>query len=215
MNITKLISHTLLLLKSRAFLLLFASLLVISFSVAYVASEPRQHERFLSISTLDKNLMSDDYYPRANSTIKVNDRVKWHLDIHNRMGSVEYLSVRVKLLNSTQAAPGDTLHVPSRGDPIIELRQALMNNSTWIVPLKWSITEIDEMQDHVVIRSLSINDKLVDDLNVRSVGGKNFRMVIELWRYDIESGDFVFTWSSGIDKRIVWNQIWFNIKSSI
>jgi uncharacterized membrane protein len=212
MNIQKLTSKAIQVVGSRAFLLLFASLLAISFSVVYVASEPRPQERFLSISTLDSNMKSDNYYPRSDSTLNAHDHVNWYLGVYNKMGTAEYLSVRVKLLNSTQAIPDDTLNLPSPENHIIELKHVLMNNSTWVIPLKWFITETDREQGYVVIKGLNINGIAVDDLNVKSLDGEDFRMLIELWRYDADSDSFVFAWTSGIDKRSAWNQIWFNTK---
>jgi len=213
MSLAKLISQCSQVLASRAFLLFFASLLMISISIAYVASEPRPQERFLSISTLGSKMMLKDYYPTGSSTIDVGDNVNWYLNVYNRMGQVEYLSVRIKLLNSTQAAPeSDTLYQSPEGY-IFELKQILQNNSTWAVPLTWSIKDVDKEQDHIAIKSLEINGMVVDDLNIRSTSG-GFRMIIELWRYDANSGDFAFDWDSNTDKRNTWNQVWFKIKQN-
>ena len=212
MSFSKLISKILQVLGSRAFLLLLASLLVISFTIAYVASDPRPQERFLSISTLGSDMVSSNYYSRGNSTIYVHQHVNWNLDVYNRMGTTEYLSVRVKLLNSTQIMPDDDLHIPSPEKELIEMRYMLPNNATWVVPLDWVIRQIVHESEYVVIKSLDINGIEIDDLNIRSVHGKNFRMIIELWRYDKEIEDFGFAWSSGLDNRSAWNQIWFNLK---
>ena len=111
MSLAKLMSQSSHVLASRAFLLFFASLLMISISIAYVASEPRPQERFLSISTLGSNMILKDYYPTGSSTIDVDDNVNWYLNVYNRMGEVEYLSVRIKLLNATQATPESDMAV--------------------------------------------------------------------------------------------------------
>jgi len=214
MSFVKLISQARQVLASRAFLLVFVSLLVISLSIAYVASESRPQERFLSISTLGSNMMAESYYPKGNASINVGDNVNWYLNVYNRMGSVEYVSVRVKLLNSTQTAPDDISHTPSPEKSLFEVRHMLMNNSTWVIPFSWEITQIDKEQDYLVIKSLNANGTDLDDLNVRSLNGEDFRIIIELWRYDTQSGDFAFEWSSGLDKRSAWNQLWFNVKQS-
>ncbi|MFQ5940562.1 MAG: hypothetical protein ACE5KA_02540 [Nitrososphaerales archaeon] len=199
---------------SRIFLLLFASLLAISWSIGYVVSEARPQERFLSISTLGSDMTTDNYYPAGNSAINVGDTVTWHVNVYNHMGSPEYLSVRIKLLNSTEAIPDDTSKNPDP-DPdsnIIEMKHMLMDNSTWVFPLSWKIKDVYKEQDYVVIKSLSVNGIDVDGLNVKSAGSKDFRMIIELWRYDPEVKNFAFTWSSGLDERSAWNQIWFNVR---
>ena len=213
MSLAKLMSQSSHVLASRAFLLFFASLLMISISIAYVASEPRPQERFLSISTLGSNMILKDYYPTGSSTIDVGDNVNWYLNVYNRMGEVEYLSVRIKLLNATQATPESDTSYQSTEGYILELKQIVQNNSTWVVPLTWSIKDVDKKQDHIAIKNLEINGMVVDDLNIKSTGG-DFRMIIELWRYDANTGDFAFDWDSKTDKRNTWNQVWFNIKQN-
>ena len=210
---SNLVSETKKVLTSKVFLGLFVSLLVISLSVVYVASEPRPRERFLSISTLGSNMMAEDYYPNGKSIIDRGDRVTWYLNVYNRMGDVEYVSVRIKLLNSTDVTPNDSSHIPSPMNTISETKKTLTNNSTWTIPLHWTITEVDKVQDHNVIKSLEINGVDIDDINVRDSSG-TFRMIVELWRYDTEKGTFSFAWSSGLDNRSAWNQIWFSVKQS-
>jgi hypothetical protein len=211
--ISNLVSETKRVLTSKAFLGLFVSLLVISLSMVYVASEPRPKERFLSISTLGSNMMAEDYYPNGKSIIDRGDSVNWYLNVYNRMGDVEYVSVRIKLLNSTDVTPNDSSNIPSPMNTIIEIKKTLTNNSTWTIPLNWSITEIDEVQNYNVIKSLDINGVGIDDINVKDSNG-TFRMIVELWRYNTEKGTFSFAWSSGLDDRSAWNQIWFNVKQS-
>ena len=213
MSFASLISETKKILTSRAFLGLFMSLLVISSSVVYVASEPRPRERFLSISTLGPNMMAEDYYPKNSSAIDVGETINWYLNVKNDMGNVEYVSVRVKLLNSTETIPDDSAHLPSPTNAIIEMEQVLSDDSVWVIPLTWTITEIDKKQGYTMVKSLEINNVLANDLNVASTDG-NFRMIIELWRYDTETGNFSFAWSSGLAQRSAWNQIWFSVKQS-
>ncbi len=198
-------------LTSRVFLAILLSLLAISLSVTYVASESRARQSFLSISTLGSNMSMENYYPGETSTISVGDNVSWYINVYNRMGEPEYLSVRVKLLNSTHESPDVVMNLASPEHHIFEIKQLLMNNSTWTVPLSWTPTGIEKQGNYAVIRSLNINGMDVNDLNVRSADGNNFRMVIELWRYDRQLGDFSFAWSSDSDKSSVWNQIWFNV----
>jgi len=198
-------------LTSRVFVAIFVSLLAISLSVTYVASESRARQSFLSINTLGSDMTMENYYPGETSTISVGDNVSWHINVYNRMGEPEYLSVKVKLLNSTHQSPDVAMNLPSPELHIFETRQLLMNNSTWTIPLFWKLTEVEKQGNHAVIKSLNINGIDVSDLSIKSAGGHNFRMVIELWRYDRQLGDFSFAWSSDSDKSSVWNQIWFNV----
>jgi len=199
-------------LASRAFLAIFVSLLAISLSITYVASEPRPEMHFFSISTLGKNMMTENYYPRNNATIYVGDNLNWHISVYNNMGEAEYVAVRIKLLNTTQSIPDDILQIPSSEQHILEFKHTVMNDSTWTTPLRWSVIDTEEHGDYVVIRSLEINGIKIDNLDVRSLDGQDFRMVIELWRYDPETGSFAFAWNTGLEDRSAWNQIWFDLR---
>jgi hypothetical protein len=60
---------------------------------------------------------------------------------------------------------------------------------------------------------LDINNHPVEGLNVTSLQGKEFRMIIELWKYDMEDKAFVFQgFPENDNNRGAWNQIWFNLK---
>ena len=83
---------------SRFFLLTLAVLITVSMSIAYVASVPREHERFISLSTLGSNMKVSDYYPTGRPDISLNDNVRWYIQVYNNMGSAEYIAVRVKVL---------------------------------------------------------------------------------------------------------------------
>ncbi len=199
-------------LASRAFLAIFVSLLAISLSITYVASEPRTEMHFFSISTLGKDMMTENYYPRNNATIHVGDNLNWHISVYNNMGEAEYVAVRIKLLNATQSIPNDILQIPSSEQHIVEFKHMVMSDFTWTTPLRWSIIDTEEHGDYVVIRSLEINGTKIDNLDVRSLDGQSFRMVIELWRYDPETGSFAFAWNTGLEERSAWNQIWFDLR---
>jgi hypothetical protein len=88
----------------------------------------------------------------------------------------------------------------------------VMNDSTWTTPFRWSVIDTEEQRDYVVIRSLEVNGIKIDNLDVRSLGGQDFRMVIELWRYDPETGSFAFAWNTGLEEKSAWNQIWFDLR---
>ncbi|MGH9922744.1 MAG: hypothetical protein ACRD38_08335, partial [Nitrososphaerales archaeon] len=180
--------------------------------ITYVASERRPEMHFFSISTLGKDMMTENYYPRSNATIHVGDNLNWHIGVYNNMGEAEYVAVRIKLLNSTQSIPNDILQIPSSEQHILEFKHIVMNDSTWITPSRWSIIDTEEQGNYVVIRSLEINGIKIDNLDVRSLDGQDFRMVIELWRYDPETGSFAFAWNTGLEERIAWNQIWFDLR---
>jgi len=58
--------------------------------------------------------------------------------------------------------------------------------------------------------TLDVNGTAVDMLAPTSQGGRNFRIIIELWVYNSEMDAFEFGWITGTERHAVWLQIWFN-----
>jgi uncharacterized membrane protein len=200
---------------SPLFVVIFLSFLVLTFSIAYLSLEKEVSEKFLGLTVLGSNMMAENYYPEGNSTIVVGETVKWYINVNNYFGSPEYFSLRLKLLNSTsQFLPIDNFSrsAPSPVSHIFELRRMTPNNSTWIIPINWTVTDVDE--NHTTIESLNVNGIQINGVNTRSVTGKDFMIVLELWRYDTDTRvkDFVFIWPSPTGERVTWDQIWFSLK---
>jgi hypothetical protein len=142
-------------------------------------------------------------------------KVSWHIYVNNHAGSAEYVSVRIKLLNSTDATPDENYSGEARSQDLYEFRQLLARNSTWSIPLNWTISDVSTDLEHgyVMIKGLDINNHRVEGLNVTSLQGKEFRMIIELWKYDMEDKAFVFQgFPENDNNKGAWNQIWFNLK---
>jgi len=197
---------------SPVFVVVFLSFLVLTFSIAYLSLEKKASENFLGLTVLGSNMMAENYYPGGNSTIVVGETVKWYINAQNHLGSPEYLSLRLKLLNSSQFLPLDNFSrsTPSPVSHIFELNRMVPNNSTWIIPMNWTVTNADE--NHTTIESLNVNDIQINGVNTRSVTGKDFMIVLELWRYDTRDKDFTFIWPSQTGERVTWVQIWFSLK---
>lgn len=201
------------LISSKKFLLIFfMPLLMISLGITYVTSEPSTSERFLTLSTLGSNLTLDNYYPHSDPTVAVGESLNWHVSIYNHMGGPQYLALRLKMINSTQAIPDDSAHTPSQASSIYEAKKMVPDNSTWMIPLSWSIRNVTNDKGYDIITKLTVNGQNIDNLNIRSISGQNFRMILELWRYDPITKDFSFISSANPDKKTEWNQIWFGLK---
>jgi hypothetical protein len=197
---------------SPLFAVVFLSFLVIISSIAYLSLEKKVPEKFLGLTVLGNNMMAENYYPDGNSTVLVGETAKWYINIQNYLGDPEYLSLRLKLLNSTQFLPIDNFSrsTPSPVPDIFELKRMVPNNSTWIIPINWTVTDADE--NHTTIKSLNINGIQINGVNTRSITGKDFMILLELWRYDSKVKDFVFIWPSHSGERVAWDQIWFSLK---
>ena len=215
MTLPKLLFELTSLLYSRRFLLVFLALFALLLGITYVLYNPQPMARQLSLSILSANLTTDDYFNNDNSTIDVRNPSRWYASVHNGVGSPEYVALKIKLLNSSQAVSDDISDIsvgPSPGSTVYEIKQMIENNSTLVVPLEWSITDVGKVANNTIIERLNINGNDIENLHLASPSGKNFRFIVELWNYDPNTNDFTYVWSDGQNNRSVWSQIWFNLK---
>ncbi|MDQ3562337.1 MAG: hypothetical protein M3382_05000, partial [Thermoproteota archaeon] len=77
---------------------------------------------------------------------------------------------------------------------MFEIRRLLARNSLWNIPLDWTISNVSTDLDHryVAIKGLDVNNQHIGGLNITSLQDREFRMIIELWKYDMEAKAFVF-----------------------
>jgi hypothetical protein len=147
--------------------------------------------------------------------VHVGQTVTWHIYVYNHAGSAQYISVRVKLLNSTDTTPDENYSEKARSQHLYEFRRLVARNTSWDMPLNWTISNVSTGLDdrYVMINGLDLNNHPIEGLDVTSLRGKDFRMIIELWKYDMEVKAFVFEgFPENDNNRGAWNQIWFNLK---
>jgi hypothetical protein len=174
-----------------------------------VASLQQRGEVFFALAVLDEEGMTDHYYPDDNSEIEVDEKVLWNLYLHNKMGDIQYVAVRAKLINSATTAPNSSTCSSSSGSLFYEVRQVLQNDETWVYPFSWFISDIQNVGNKVEIIELSVNGNSYE-VKAEAGDGNIFRMIFELWVYDSETDDFQFGWNSGDESYCAWTQIWFN-----
>ncbi len=203
-------------LRSRKFLIVFALLAGVFSPIAALSSHAKDTnaERFLALTILNDDMKIGQYFASNATTIAPEENVNWYVKVQNGMDKSEFINIKMKLLNSTGQGPDDLSNTPSPEQEIISFTHVLPPGSTWITPLNWTVDKTEIQDGQVFINRVTMNDKVVDNLDIGSVDGKNFRILIELWRYDTNIKDFTFVWPSSLNEtRSVWNQIWFNIKS--
>jgi hypothetical protein len=154
---------------------------------------PKYEERFFELGLLGKDKKAEGYYPNDNSTLEVGSQILWYIYVHNHMGSVQNVSVRVKLLNSTMETPNDREHKPSPYAFFVEFPLSLSVDETLLVPFSWSILEAVSQNNSVIIKSLIVNNQTIE-VNVTTFSDNSFRMVFELWVYDLSSNEYKFCW---------------------
>lgn len=125
------------------------------------------------------------------------------------MGSLQYVVLRVKLLNSPMQGPNGVLGQLSPVLSILEFARVLVNNETWLIPFVWEILNNTVAGGHVTITSLSINQTSLTGQFASSFR-YSFRFIFELWYYDTTTNDLAFSWQTNGEVSSVWTQIWFN-----
>jgi len=194
-------------LTSSLFILVFASTFAIFLTLAYANLDDAPGDRFLTLSTLGRNLAASEYYPREGGFVMENETLDWNVQVYNHMGGSEYVAIRIKLLNATQQGPDDRMHLSSPVDHLYEARHLVPDDATWTMPVSITIKELEISGGSATINAIVINGEEITDLKVSNGKERDFRFVIELWRHDVDSGNFIFTWPSGQESGSAWNQI--------
>jgi len=194
--------------------LLFVSICVAIILIACVpivmAFIPSRDEPFLALAILGKDGMAESYYPDDDPNIELGEMVHWTIYLSNHMGEVQYVAVKVKLLNSTNPSPISNSCTPSPAPMIYEVRRVLMKNETGLFLFSWSILDAAQNGDFLEIRALSVNGETIET-NALAIYGSDYRVVLELWVFNKNLNEFEFGWDYDDEKRCAWNQIWFNV----
>ena len=163
--------------------------------VAFISSIwPTQENWFIELGLLGKNKTADSYFSNFDSTIEVGEQNTWYLYVHNHMDSVQDISIRIKILNSTMTLPNDIENEYSPNVHFTEFPLSLSVNETILVPFTWSIPEVMVQTDSVVIKRLMVNNQIYE-VDVMTLSDSFFRMVFELWVYDGPSQEYKFGWN--------------------
>ena len=192
----------------------FIALLVVFETAAYIAATPRPTEQFFQLYVLGGNRLAAGYYPNDDPNIPVGDWVRWYLGVTNFMGSVQLVAVRVKLGNGTVQAPDDQNATPSQAPLVVEFRRFLQDNETWEFPFVWRVLNASSAGGVVRVLGLEVNNETYHVVGVEAANGYNFRFIIELWTWSVDSDNFGFGWYAGGEHRVAWLQIWFNATST-
>jgi hypothetical protein len=201
----------------KEFAAMFLGFLVLTSAIAWVEANPPRIEQFASLSLLGSNMSAAFYFPNNVTTVARNERVIWDVQIYNHMGSSQLFQLVVKLSNSSRTfdpGPNATSNTPSQGAVLLRSYKALLNNEMWNFPLQWSITgETTSLGPNpsTTLQSIVVNNATIQpQIPVSAVGGKNFRIVVELSSYDQQIPGFVFSFVANGVLESIFNQVWFN-----
>ena len=194
----------------RNLLAIFITLLVVFEMIAYVSTTPRPQEQFFQFYVLGANRMAAGYYPNNDSNIRLKQPVKWYVGLTDLMGNVQLVSIRVKLGNEITSAPDDVKGVPSPAPQVAEFMRVLQDNETWELPFVWQIMNSSMIQGSTSILELQINNQSFLTQNATARNGYNFRLIFELWTWNVDSGALEFGWWQATEHHVAWLQLWFN-----
>jgi len=186
--------------------------------VAYTTTITRPSEKFFQLYVLGPTGSAGNYYPNNSSSLHIGENIQWNLGLISHMNSLQYVSIRVKLGNQTIDPPNDTLAQPSPAPLITEFKHFIVNNETWAVPFSWQITNYTTTTEgYVRIHSLTIDNLtyvLENSPVCPGINSCNFRIIFELWTWNVDSNNFQAGWSTDGHRRIAWLQLWFTLVPS-
>ena len=199
----------------RTLVAVFITLLIVCEMVAYVATTPRPREQFFQLYVLGSKHMAADYYPDNNTNIRLGELVTWYLGVTDNMGSVQLVSIRVKIGNQTIKPPDDQQALESPASVVTEYTRFVQDNETWEIPFVWSISDAVVLSDNATrIHTLQINGETYQMQDSSASNGHNFRLIFELWTWQTEANALEFGWMTGGEHRVAWLQVWFNMTSA-
>jgi uncharacterized membrane protein len=194
----------------REFIAVFIVLLVLFETIVVLGGVPYPRDHWFDIYLLDSNRAASNYYPRNNTNIEPGVQVAWYVGVSNSMGSVQLIAIVVKAGNQTTKWPNDQQAIESPAPVLVEFARFLQDNETWEKPFIWSIENGTSSNGYAHILSVRINNVTYPISGWTASNGYNFRLIFELWTWQIQSNSFIFGWVSNEQRRVAWLQIWFN-----
>lgn len=197
--------------RSKLFVTLSIIFFVISIAISYAAATEGLggQDKYISISTLDRNMLTDSYFEHSNSTVSPYDVLHWNVKIYNHMQDAEYISVRARIIDSAQSSPNDTIGVPANGTIVFEKRLVLAMNSSAIVPFNWEF----QRDNSTLLTSdytITINGVKKHFSGPAIHKGEELGIVFEVWTFDPSKMDFEYGWLTDSATKYAWNQLWFS-----
>jgi hypothetical protein len=187
---------------------------ILTSTIVYVTLNPQPTEGFFAMDILGQNGLAEHYFPADDPNVTIGASINWSIGVYNHMGSLEYVVVSVKLLNSSLPGPDETMGTPSPIPQLLDFRKVLADNETWNIPFTWIIDNATQKGNSISITGISINQTEFNGNFVTAVSGYNYRFVFELWFYDQDTQNLTFSWNSMGIQRSVWTQLWFNVTTT-
>ena len=167
-------------------------LLAASPALSLIVSFPRGGERFSELWLLGQDNMVENF----PFNVQVGKESSLFLGVGNHLGNSAYYLVSVKFRNQTQPLPNINSSEPSSLPGIHEFQFILADGYAWETPIIFELLDASVDGDSMVVKSVSINDRIVQ-VDCSSSwdsedSGFSFQLFFELWVYNSESSTFEF-----------------------
>jgi hypothetical protein len=186
---------------------LFVSIILFSV-LAYTYVTPRPIPHFIQFSVVGPGGAAAGYFP---ATVKAGAVMDWTIGIVNEADSVQFIRIVAKLSNGSVVSPNSQNGTPGGGTILAEYERVVLRESKWDIPFDWEILAVGTKGASTILTMQVGGGGLPRTVaNLTAVGGQNFRIVLELWTYNLQRHSFGFGWNDDGVTRFAWLQLWFN-----
>lgn len=195
--------------KLAVFLVFLASFTIIYSSITFFLLSSPPSEAFMGFGVFsDKGTLSQ-YFQGSGPTAAANQTFNWHLEVTNRMGSIQFVRIVFRLENQSMDTPNETSPAPT--GQIGEATDFVPNAENSSVDFHWKISHTSRI-GNLTFLSLELNGQQISP-SAGTQSGANFRFVFELWTFDSRSGLFQYGWQGQNTRVGSWLQVWFSTSS--
>jgi len=148
--------------------------------------------KFSEFWLLGSNQMVGDYPFYVNGT----EEYTVSLGVGNHMGSSEYYKICVKFSNSTEFLPNPDIGLPSVLPCLVEYQFFISDSGVWEAPISFRFKDMFVQDDVLSVTNIALNGEIIPVSASANWDSEEeryfFDLFFELWRYDVESDNFIF-----------------------
>ncbi len=186
--------------------MVFISLATIFTSATFYIISPKPAQSYMGFGVYSQQGLQG--YVPGNMTITPPQTLNWNLTVANGTGREQFIMVIVRIGNSTTFSP----NVTSPATPLPELGRLdrfVSDGETSNINFTWTVESTNQTGD-LVFLNLQINGQSVSSAPIGSVSGSNFRLIFELWTFDLSTGSFQYGYPGEFAQIGTWLQVWFS-----
>ncbi|TMI25225.1 hypothetical protein E6H36_06865 [Candidatus Bathyarchaeota archaeon] len=194
--------------KAVVFLVLFVSFSLVYGSATYYFLSQRALQPFMGFAVYSETGSLSRYVNGSSLSVPFNQTVHWNLQVTNMMGSVQFARVVARLGNSSTTSP--TASRPGDAPVVGVLERFVATGATENMNFNWTILSTNKVGQQVSVRLRVNGGSPVSPPVSASRLGQDFRLLFELWMYELSSDTFQYGWRGSSSRVGTWLQVWFN-----